>query len=217
MITYLADYPQYLPTVAGWIFDEWGWEMPGSTLESIQAEFSLHLNRDRIPLTMLALVEGQPVGTASIFLHDMDTRMDLTPWLAAVYVVPEFRGQGDWLAAGAGDRRRSSQVTIGAAVSFYTRPGRLLCPFGLVGAGDSRISPSFERDHDKIISGGSLMERFKLEGKRVIWTGHGEVVWVEPYGANIIRVRASKALKIDLNDWTLLPAEADDARGRNKR
>ncbi len=56
------------------------------------------------------------------------------------------------------------------------------------------------------------MDRFKLDGKRVIWTGHGEVVWVEPYGANIIRVRASKALKIDLNDWTLLPAEVDNAQ-----
>jgi GNAT superfamily N-acetyltransferase len=94
LITYLADYPQYLPIVAGWVFDEWGPEMAGSTLESIQAEFGLHLNRDCIPLTMLALVEGQPVGTASIFRHDMDTRMDLSPWLAAVYVVPEFRGQG---------------------------------------------------------------------------------------------------------------------------
>jgi N-acetylglutamate synthase-like GNAT family acetyltransferase len=94
LITYLADYPQYLPNVAGWVFDEWGWEMPGSTLENIQAEFSMHLNRDRIPLTMLALVEQRPVGTASIFLHDMDSRMELTPWLAAVYVVPEFRGQG---------------------------------------------------------------------------------------------------------------------------
>jgi GNAT superfamily N-acetyltransferase len=92
-ISYLADYPQYLPTVAGWIFDEWGWEMPGSTLEGIRAEFSLHLNRDCIPLTLLALVEQQPVGTASIFRHDMDIRMDLTPWLAAVYVAPEFRGQ----------------------------------------------------------------------------------------------------------------------------
>jgi GNAT superfamily N-acetyltransferase len=94
LITYLADYPQYRSTLAGWIFDEWGWEMPGSTFESIQAEFSLHLNRDRIPLTLLALVEGQPAGTASIFLHDMDTRMDLTPWLAAVYVLPGFRGRG---------------------------------------------------------------------------------------------------------------------------
>jgi GNAT superfamily N-acetyltransferase len=94
LITYLADYPQYLSTVAGWVFEEWGWEMPKSTLESIQAEFSLHLNRDCIPLTMLALRERQPVGTASIFLHDMDTRMDLSPWLAAVYVLPQFRGQG---------------------------------------------------------------------------------------------------------------------------
>jgi len=94
LVVYLADYPQYLPTVAGWVYGEWGWEMPGSTLESIQAEFSLHLNCDRIPLSMLALVEGQPAGSASIFVHDMDIRMDLTPWLAAVYVLPEFRGNG---------------------------------------------------------------------------------------------------------------------------
>jgi GNAT superfamily N-acetyltransferase len=94
MIAYLADYPNYLLIVAGWIFDEWGWEMPGSTLESIQTKFSLQLNRERIPLTMLALVESQPVGTTSISFHDMDTRMDLSPWLAAVYVLPEFRGRG---------------------------------------------------------------------------------------------------------------------------
>ena len=94
LVAYLADYPQYLPIVAGWIFDEWGWEMPGSTLDKIHSEFSQHLNRDRIPLTMLALIDGQPAGTASIFVHDMETRMELSPWLAAVYVMPEFRGQG---------------------------------------------------------------------------------------------------------------------------
>jgi GNAT superfamily N-acetyltransferase len=94
LIAYLADYPHFLPVVADWIFDEWGAEMAGSTFESVHSEFSQHLNRDCIPLTTLALVEGQPVGTASIFMHDMDTRMELFPWLAAVYVLPEFRGQG---------------------------------------------------------------------------------------------------------------------------
>ncbi len=93
-IAYLADYPEHLPVVAGWIFDEWGAEMPGSTLQSTLADFSQHLNRDRIPLTMLALEDGQPAGTASIFLHDMETRHELTPWLAAVYVLPEFRNRG---------------------------------------------------------------------------------------------------------------------------
>jgi GNAT superfamily N-acetyltransferase len=94
LIAYLADYPQYLPCVADWIYKEWGWELPGSTLESIRSEFSQYLNTDHIPLTMLALVDSQPVGTASITLHDMNTRMELTPWLAAVYVLPEFRRRG---------------------------------------------------------------------------------------------------------------------------
>ena len=33
-------------------------------------------------------------GTASIYVHDMDTRPDLSPWLAAVYVAPAYRKQG---------------------------------------------------------------------------------------------------------------------------
>jgi len=56
------------------------------------------------------------------------------------------------------------------------------------------------------------MSRLTTDGKRIIWSGHGEVVWVEPYGEHVARVRASKSLRIDLNDWTLLPAGADSAQ-----
>jgi GNAT superfamily N-acetyltransferase len=42
----------------------------------------------------VAIVDDAPVGMASIVEHDMQTRMELTPWLAAVYVVPAFRNQG---------------------------------------------------------------------------------------------------------------------------
>lgn len=68
--------------------------MPGLTVEDLTRIFSRHLNRDRIPLTLIAFLDGQPAGTASIFVHDMDTRPDLSPWLAAVYVAPSYRKQG---------------------------------------------------------------------------------------------------------------------------
>ena len=42
------------------------------------------------------------------------------------------------------------------------------------------------------------MKHFQQENNRIIWTGKGEVVWIESYGENIIRVRASKNLKIEL-------------------
>lgn len=68
--------------------------MPGLTVEDLTRNFSEHLNRDRIPLTLIAFLDGQPAGTASIFIHDLDTRPDLSPWLAAVYVAPPYRQQG---------------------------------------------------------------------------------------------------------------------------
>jgi predicted N-acetyltransferase YhbS len=34
------------------------------------------------------------LGSASLIVHDMDTRPDLSPWLASVFVAPEHREQG---------------------------------------------------------------------------------------------------------------------------
>jgi GNAT superfamily N-acetyltransferase len=93
-ISYLADYPDYLSTVSAWVYGEWGEHMPGLTVGDLTRIFSGHLNRDRIPLTLIAFLDGQPAGTASIYVHDMDTRPDLSPWLAAVYVAPPYRKQG---------------------------------------------------------------------------------------------------------------------------
>ncbi len=56
------------------------------------------------------------------------------------------------------------------------------------------------------------MKHFQQENNRIIWTGKGEVVWIESYGENIIRVRASKNLKIERNDWTLLEKDHDLAK-----
>jgi N-acetylglutamate synthase-like GNAT family acetyltransferase len=41
-------------------------------------------------------LERCPVGTATLLAHDVDTEQwpELSPWLAAVYVVPEYRQRG---------------------------------------------------------------------------------------------------------------------------
>lgn len=45
----------------------------------------------------------------------------------------------------------------------------------------------------------------RIEKNRIVWEGEGEVFWLEPYGPDAFRFRASKSLRIreDLN-WTLL-------------
>jgi GNAT superfamily N-acetyltransferase len=93
-ITYLANHPEHVSTVAQWVMDEWGHEFPGTTLESLEEKFRGHLNRNAIPLTLLAMDGDRPLGTASLVFHDMKDRQDLSPWLAAVYVLPEQRGRG---------------------------------------------------------------------------------------------------------------------------
>jgi alpha-D-xyloside xylohydrolase len=51
-----------------------------------------------------------------------------------------------------------------------------------------------------------------VEGNRIIWEGEGEIIWIEPYGKNSLRFRASASLHIkeDLN-WTLLPPNDNEA------
>ena len=45
-------------------------------------------------LTVVAHENGEVRGSASLIPHDMDTRMELTPWLAGVFVAPEHRRRG---------------------------------------------------------------------------------------------------------------------------
>jgi len=54
------------------------------------------LRRRRRDLTLVASLNTLPVGTATLLAHDVGTEQwpDLTPWLAAVYVVPEHRRRG---------------------------------------------------------------------------------------------------------------------------
>ncbi len=93
-IAYIKDHPETLPVVARWIFDEWGDLCPGSTLETFIEHLQENCHDDQVPLTLIALLDGEVVGTASLIEYDMDTRHDLTPWLASVYVTPAQRGKG---------------------------------------------------------------------------------------------------------------------------
>jgi predicted N-acetyltransferase YhbS len=93
-IAYLKDHPDAIPTVAQWLFHQWGHLTPGSSVESAIGRLQRNLHDDRIPLTIIALSGDNVVGTASLIEHDLQTRPDLTPWLASVFVVPEQRGQG---------------------------------------------------------------------------------------------------------------------------
>ena len=93
-IAYLADHPDWIPTLARWHQAQWNYLDAGVSVEQRMACLRTHLGRRQIPTTFVALDSGTLLGSASLIAHDMDTRMDLWPWLASVYVAPAHRRHG---------------------------------------------------------------------------------------------------------------------------
>jgi predicted N-acetyltransferase YhbS len=86
--------PEHIPEVAEWLFKEWGHLSPGSTLEQRIQRLQERGRDTELPVTFIAVEDGQAVGTVSLVPHDMEIRMNLTPWMASVFVKPEARGRG---------------------------------------------------------------------------------------------------------------------------
>ncbi len=93
-IVYLADCPLHVSLLAEWCHEQWGYLSPKRTLKEVENKFADLLNIDKIPFALVAVENEKPIAMASLTVNDMDTYPELTPWLASVYVVPEFRKKG---------------------------------------------------------------------------------------------------------------------------
>lgn len=93
-VEYIADRPESVPLVAGWYFAQWGHLNPAATLEAVRDKLVASMNRDAIPLTVLAIIDEDVVGAAQLKYREMPIFPDKEHWLGGVYVVPEYRGQG---------------------------------------------------------------------------------------------------------------------------
>lgn len=91
---YLADRPESVPLVAGWYFAEWGYLNHSATLEGVRRKVSASMNRDAIPLTVLAVIDEEVVGAAQLKYREMPIFPDKEHWLGGVFVASEHRGQG---------------------------------------------------------------------------------------------------------------------------
>src|SRR5512134_1292985 len=90
----LSAHPELVPTVARWIYEEWWSRKPGVTAETIATRLRDATDPVKLPASLLAFWGTQPAGTVNLIFHDLSDRPDLSPWLAALYVLPEHRGKG---------------------------------------------------------------------------------------------------------------------------
>lgn len=89
----LKQKPEYLQILAEWHQQEWSHFNPGQSLSGRIDKMQAYLNDEFIPTTFVAENE-KLLGSAAIIKCDMEERKQFSPWLASVYVAPEFRGQG---------------------------------------------------------------------------------------------------------------------------
>lgn len=93
-IAHLADRRDVIPTLAQWFYQEWAYLHPDRTLEDVERLIGERTNTTKIPVALVAFEGGELLGTVCLKVHDMDTRLDLTPWLAGLYVAAAWRRKG---------------------------------------------------------------------------------------------------------------------------
>jgi GNAT superfamily N-acetyltransferase len=92
-IVALRDRPDLVPVVAKWAHQEF-WSYSGKSLEETQRLFTPVPHPNWLPRTFVLLDADTPAGMASIVEHDLESRPQWTPWLAAVVVARTMRGRG---------------------------------------------------------------------------------------------------------------------------
>lgn len=94
-IEHLADRMSEVSTIAKWYFDEWGYLHDDATLEGTESQLSAYLNRDQMPLMLLACDGEETVGAAQLKYFEMkDAFPDKEHWLGGVYVKKSYRRNG---------------------------------------------------------------------------------------------------------------------------
>ena len=89
----LKDEPEHLATLADWHQREWSCLNPGEDITMRIERMQSFLNNEFIPSTYIAK-QDELLGSAAIVSNDKDTRPQLSPWLASVFVAENHRAMG---------------------------------------------------------------------------------------------------------------------------
>ena len=89
----LRQQPAFFDAIADRVWRAW-WQARGYPLGYINERLRENCNASPIPFTLVAHVGAKFAGTASVVLTDLQERPQYSPWVAAVWVDPEYRQRG---------------------------------------------------------------------------------------------------------------------------
>jgi GNAT superfamily N-acetyltransferase len=94
-IRYSFEVPEVVPILAHWSTLEWlRHELPTLRFADRIATYAVRTDPDVLPVTLVAFDYELPVGMVSLKNNDLISHPQLKPWLAALYVVADYRGRG---------------------------------------------------------------------------------------------------------------------------
>lgn len=94
-IEFLADKPELVPLLAQWTYAQWSKYDPELTVARVTESLEQRFNREKIPLTYVALDGNKPIGMATLKESiRVSGYKNKTPWLGSFYIIPEYRNQG---------------------------------------------------------------------------------------------------------------------------
>ncbi|MBN2402463.1 MAG: GNAT family N-acetyltransferase [Spirochaetes bacterium] len=92
-ITILTKHPEYAPILAFWAYKEW-YQTRSITFDLVIKAYEERTKNAKIPVTWIVIEDEIPVGMVSLKENDLWSRKDLNPWLASLFVLPEYRNRG---------------------------------------------------------------------------------------------------------------------------
>ncbi|MFA4994634.1 MAG: GNAT family N-acetyltransferase [Bdellovibrionales bacterium] len=92
-ISDLRQKPEFFDVVADRVWQEW-WKNKGYPIEKIADRLREHLGSKPIPFALVAHDKTEYMGSALVIFSDLEERPQYSPWVAAVWVDPEYRKLG---------------------------------------------------------------------------------------------------------------------------
>jgi len=89
----LSEKKSLYPILAYWSFNNW-YLHRNISFKLVLHEYKRRAEPDSLPCSFIAFWGELPVGMVSLKATDMIKRQELSPWLSALYVSPDYRERG---------------------------------------------------------------------------------------------------------------------------
>ena len=134
----LYECPGCADRLADWTYGEWysGRNVPHAAVRKM---FMERARSERFPVSLVAFLDGEPAGMATLKNDELWSRPDLNPWLSTLYVEPAFRGLGIGSGLVRAVLKKAGEIGFGkvylflggsggeSLAAFYEKTGWIFC------------------------------------------------------------------------------------------